>query len=54
MLVSDHTHHQWQSTIVNVAVEEKLSPYKELFTTVVLQQNHGAAATSSFHVSCSC
>ena len=57
MAVSDHTHHQWPSMIANVAVEaiaEKLSPYKELFKTVVLQQDHGAAATSCFRVSCSC
>jgi len=36
----DHTHHQWRSTIANVTVEAvavELSPYKELFTTVVLQ-----------------
>ena len=51
---SDHTHHQWQNTIANVAVEaiaEELSPYNELFTTVILQQVHGAAATSCFRVS---
>ena len=37
--MSDHTYHQWQSTIANVAVEaviKELSPYKEFFTTVVL------------------
>ena len=42
------------STIVTVAVEavaEELSPYKELFTTVIFQQVHGAAATSCFRVS---
>ena len=30
--MSGHTHHQWRSTIANVAVEvvaEELSPYKE-------------------------
>jgi len=55
--VSDHTHHQWRSTIANVTVEavaEELSPCKELFTMVVLQQDHGAAATACFRVSCSC
>jgi len=38
--VSDHSHHQWRSTIADAVVEavaEELSPYKELFTTVVLQ-----------------
>ena len=30
------------------AVTEELLPYKELFTTVVLQQDHEAAATSCF------
>ena len=43
--MNDHTHHQWRSTIANVAEEaiaEELSSYKELFTTVV---DHGAAAT---------
>jgi len=40
----------------HVAVEAvaELSPYKELFTAVVLQQDHGAAATSCVHVSSSC
>jgi len=45
------------NNIANVAVEAvagELSPYKELFTTVVLQQDHGAATTSCFHDSCIC
>ena len=40
LFASDHIHRQWQSTVVNVAEEaiaEELLPYKELFTTVVLQ-----------------
>ena len=47
--MSDHTHHQWQSTTVNVteeAIAEEL--LQELFTTVILQQDHEAAATSCF------
>ena len=56
MFESDHTHCQWRRTVANVgeeAVAEELSPYKELFTTVVLQKDHGAAATSCFRVYCS-
>ena len=53
LFASNHTHHQWQSTIANAveeAVVEELLPYKELFTTVV---NHEAAATHCFRVYCS-
>ena len=39
---------------VEEAVIEVLLPYKELFTAVVLQQDHEAAATSCFRVYCSC
>ena len=38
---------------MNVAVEavaEELLPYKELFTSVVLGQDHKATATSCFRV----
>ena len=48
MLASDHTHREWRSRVWNVvgeAVEEELLPYKELFTTVVLEQVLVAAAT---------
>ena len=41
--MSDHTQCQWHSAIVNAveeAVAEELLPYKELFTTVVLQQDY--------------
>jgi len=40
--------------IAEEAVVEELSPYKELFTTVVFQQGHVAAATSCFCVYYSC
>ena len=57
LFTSDHIHHQWKSTIANAAKEavaEELLPYKELFTTVVLQQDHEAVATPCFRVYCSC
>ena len=57
LLASDHTHREWRSRVWNVvgeAVEEELLPYKELFTTVVLEQVLVAAATSCFHVCSSC
>ena len=49
--IADHTHRKWRSRVWNVvgeAVEEELLPYKELFTTVVLEQVLVAAATSCF------
>ena len=57
MLAIDHTHREWRSRVWNVAgeaVEEQLLPYKELFTTVVLEQVLVAAATSCFRVCSSC
>ena len=45
---------QLQIFLKKLHVADELSPYKELFTTVVLQQDHGAAATSCFRVYCSC
>ena len=50
LFTSDHTHCYLQSTVVNVAevVVEEVSPYKELFTTVALEQGLVAAATSLF------
>ena len=53
MLASDHTHREWRSRVWNVvgeAVEEELLPYKELFTTVVLEQVLVAAATERINV----
>ena len=47
---SDHTHRQWRSTMnaVEEDVAEELLPYKELFTTVLLQKDYEPAATSCF------
>jgi len=45
------------STVANAAEEavaEELSPFQELFTTVVLDQDDDTAATSCFHVHSSC
>ena len=35
-------------------VAEELMPYKELFTTAISEQGLVTAATSCFHVCCSC
>ena len=40
--------------VAGEAVEEELLPYKELFTTVVLEQVLVAAATLCFRVCSSC
>jgi len=44
---------KWHNTIVNAAEKKEILLYKMLFMTVVLQQDHGAAATSCFRVHCS-
>jgi len=37
--MSDHAHHQWKRTVTNVSEKAvaELLPYKELFTTAVLE-----------------
>ena len=40
--------------VVEEAVVEELSPYKEFFTTVVPEQGHVAAVLSCLHVFSSC